>query len=66
MRLKSVSDIYSGIGIGRNQADTSRYFHLNNVETNIGKSHSMHVNYNFQAFQCLCTLFKDSYIYIVR
>ena len=43
-------------------ADTSQCFYLNNVKRNIAKSRNMYVRHNFQLFQCLRTLFKDSYI----
>ena len=52
----------SRIGIGRKWADASPYFYLSNAKGNICKRHGMYVKHNFQVFQCLWTLFKNTYL----
>ena len=67
MCMKSVVWSSIGIGIGhlrwcRYRPEIGRFLNLNNVKRNARKRRNMYVNYKFQVFQCLSTLFKKSYI----
>ena len=62
--------VMSSIGIGKNRqfvlvcvsAENGWYFYLNNIIWNIGSRHTIYLKYNFQVFQCLCTLLRDPHI----